>query len=157
MGIVLIILCLRFKSNLNTLQKIEKTIDIDIANEYYSEEETINKNIVKNISCRIVKAEEGKMEVELSAPDISKDLLEWTNQISDIEYTDEKFEEKVIELLNKSERQKSKFVLQYTQNSNEWNIEYTPDFIIKSSCGLYEFYYMITDQLLDELIEEMEE
>lgn len=139
----------------NTIKNsIEEKINNDIKELLVPTENTLQNEILKNVDIKVIDIKDDNLVIKINSPDISNDLLTWMKNISDEDYKDELFLEKIIDLINTEEKQESTIELSYSQINGDYQIDYTNEFAEVISCGLSRFYDMATEELIKELIEE---
>lgn len=124
----------------------EELVDKIIADNFTSDSK-ITSEMKEEVDIVVEDVKSNSVVITVESPDISVELLEWLNEQED--YTDKEFEDKIIELVENSEKEINKYELQCSDNAAE--IMYTQECKNSMNCGLTEFYFMCMEQVIEEM------
>lgn len=132
----------------NTVSLVSKEqIKDKIITDNFSSDSKVTDEIKEEIDIVVEDVKSNSVVITVESPDISVELLEWLNEQED--YTDKEFEDKIIELVENSEKEINKYELQCSDNAAE--IMYTQECKNSMNCGLTEFYFMCMEQVIEEM------
>lgn len=124
----------------------EELVDKIIADNFTSDSK-ITSEMKEEVEIVVENVKSDSVVITVEAPDISEELFEWLN--AQETYTDEEFENKIIDLMENGKKEVSTYELHYSENSSQ--IEYTQECKNSMNCGLTDFYNMCMQQVIEEM------
>lgn len=126
-----------------------------IRTDFFSGESNVEKEIAKVVSIK-VKQDGDQLFVTAKAPNICDRLLNWMDSVSDEDFTEVAMEEEILHLLKESEKVATDYVLICSGEGETANIVYTSEFGEALTCGLTQFYAKVTQQVQEEMGDNIE-
>lgn len=132
----------------------EKLSTIDwiqqIRNDLLSGETKIEQAVAETVQIS-AKEHDGQLQVTVRAPDICNDLLDWMENVSDDEFTEQALEGEILRLIETTELTESTYILEYAKDEGTIIISYSREIGDAVSCGLVKFYAELTHIVAEEL------
>ena len=117
-----------------------------IRGELFDEDTALNQALSDAVSITLDRFDETSITVTVKAPNITEPLLAWFDGVSDAQYSDDALNAQMLTLL-KQETQ----VTQFTLSVQDGEILYTDAFLNNTSCGIREFYAVLTARFMEEM------
>ena len=121
-----------------------------IYSEYFSGDSVVENAIKENVSIDVSQVDE-HLNIKISAPYISDELLTWLDAVKEEEFTEENMEAKILELLKETKKRESVCELEFSIQEEDVKIYYSAEFTDLMSCGLNRFYAELNYRIQEEM------
>jgi len=113
----------------------------------YGEDSALSRAMDKAVELKLTGADGDTVTVEVTAPDVSGEVLEWFLSVSEEEYSDAALESLLLKLL-KGDTTTAVYELPIGSDGKP---RYTDPFLDAASCGVRKFYSALTAMFMDEM------
>lgn len=126
---------------------VVESASTQVFNHTFPKEGKIGEAINQKVNVVVADEKDDSIEVSVEAPEISEELYEWYQTLSDEDYSDELLESTIVSMIDNSPKKKNV----YTFTLVNGYVLFTEDYLNHISCGVEGFYQKLLGEALSSI------